>query len=260
MAKAATSVLLGLAMTGLAACHQSPSESAAQTASNGSDGGAATPTNGPGRLRGTLGALDSDTMTITTYDGTSAPVTLDGETKYAWVIKSSLATVKQGDFIGTATTGPDSDLKAVEIVIFPEAMRGTGEGHYGWDTPGVIQAAGQSSGSASSAMTNGTVTQSAMTNGTVSQSAMTNGVVQQSGMTNGTVTADASGAATTKLTVSYKGGTAQVSVPQGTPVVRFEPTEKASLAKGQKLFIKLADDQKTAQFVAIGKDGLTPPM
>lgn len=259
MAKTATWGMFGLALTGLPACHQTPSGSTAQTASNGSAESATAPTNGPGRLRGSLSAINSNTMTVTTYDGASAPVTLDSQTKYAWVVKSSLATLKQGDFIGTATTGPDSDLKAVEIVIFPEAMRGTGEGHYGWDTPGVIQAAGQSSGSAS-AMTNGTVTQSAMTNGTVDQSAMTNGVVQQSGMTNGTVTADAHGGAAAKLTIGYKGGTAQVSVPQGTPVVRFEPTDRASLAKGQKLFIKLDNDQKTAQFVAIGKHGLTPPM
>lgn len=249
MAKIATLGLMGLALTGLAACHQTPSGSSAQTKSNGSAEGSAAPANGPGRLRGTLGAINSDTMTVTTYDGASAPVTLNSQTKYAWVVKSSLATLKQGDFIGTATTGPDSDLKAVEIVIFPESMRGTGEGHYGWDTPGVIQAAGQSSAAAS-----------AMTNGTVTQSAMTNGAVQQSGMTNGTVTADANGAATTKLTVGYKGGTAQVSVPQGTPVVRFELTDKASLTQGEKLFIKLANDQKIAQFVAIGKDGLTPPM
>ena len=249
MAKTAALGMIGLALTGLAACHQTPSASTANTASNGSADGAATPANGPGRLRGTLGAVNSDTMTVTTYGGASAPVTLNSQTKYAWVVKSSLAALKQGDFIGTATTGPESDLKAAEIVIFPETMRGTGEGHYGWDTPGVIQAAGQSSGAAS-AMTNGTITQSAMTNGTVNQSAMTNG----------TVTADANGTATAKLTVGYKGGTAQVSVPQGTPVVRFEATEKASLAKGDKLFIKLSNDQKTAQFVAIGRDGLTPPM
>lgn len=259
MAKTATFGMITLAVVCLAACNQTPSGSMAQTAPNGSSDGPAGPLNGPGRLRGTLGAINSGTMTVTTYDSTPVPVTLTSQTKYAWVVKSSLATLKQGDFIGTATTGPDNDLKAVEIVIFPEAMRGTGEGHYGWDTPGVIQAAGQSSGNAS-AMTNGTVTQSAMTNGTVQQSGMTNGTLQQSGMTNGTVTANANGAAMTKLTVGYKGGTAQVRVPSGTPVVRFEPTDNPALAKGQKLFIKLAEDQKTAQFVAIGKDGLTPPM
>ncbi|WP_271299859.1 hypothetical protein [Sphingomonas sp. CV7422] len=259
MAKTATLGLIGMALTGLAACDQTPTGSTARTASNGSTDGAAMPANGPGRLRGTLATIDSNTMTVTTYDGASMPVLLNGQTKYAWVVKSSLATLKNGDFIGTATTGPDSDLKAVEIVIFPEDMRGAGEGHYGWDTPGVKQAAGQASGAASG-MTNGTVTQSTMTNGTVEQSAMTNGTVQQSGMTNGTVTAAENGSATTKLTVGYKGGTAQVSVPEGTPVVRFVPTEKTSLARGQKLFIKLADDQKNAQFVAIGKDGLTPPM
>lgn len=259
MAKTATWGSIGLALTGLAACHQTPAGSTAQTGSSTSADDAETPANAPGRLRGTLGAVHADTIAVTTYDGMSKPVTLNGQTKYAWVVGSSLATLKKGDFIGTATTGPDSDLKAVEIVIFPEAMRGTGEGHYGWDTPGVIQAAGRSSGPASG-MINGTVTQSAMTNGTVAQSAMTNGTVQQSGMTNGTVTTDATGGPLPKLTIGFKGGTVQVTIPQGTPVVRFEPTDRASLATGQKLFIKLAKDNKTAQFVAAGKDGLTPPM
>jgi hypothetical protein len=54
------------------------------------------------------------------------------------VVKQSLADVKQGGFVGiTAMPQPDGTQKAVEIHIFPEAMRGTGEGHRPWDlTPG----------------------------------------------------------------------------------------------------------------------------
>ncbi len=183
-------------------------------------------------------------------------VPIDGETGYAWVLASSLSTLKDGDFIGTATTGPDDALRAVELVIFPEAMRGTGEGHYDWDIPGVVAANGGGA-AGSSAMTNGTVEQqSAMTNGTVQgQSAP-----QQSAMTNGTVTggADASGEKT--LTISYKGGTSQVLVPAGIPIVRFDPADKAILAKGQKLFVVTPPGATAAKFVAVGKDGLTPPM
>jgi hypothetical protein len=74
-----------------------------------------------------------------------------------------------------------------------------------------------------------------MTNGTVqTQSAMTNGTVQpQSGMTNGTVTAGAGKSGETTLTIGYKGGTAKVLVPVGTPIVRFEPAERTVLARGK---------------------------
>ena len=110
-----------------------------------------------------------------------------------------------------------------------------------------------------SSMTNGVAGGSAMTNGTVQpQSAMTNGTVQpQSAMTNGVV---ASGSGGRKLTVSYKGGASQITVPPDTPVVRFEPTQRSVLAKGQKLFIVTPPGAAAAKFVAVGKDGITPPM
>ena len=215
------------------------------------------------RVRGVITAVGADTVTVQTYDGKSVSVPLDAKTKVAWVVKSDLSTLKDGDFIGTATTGPDDALRAVELVIFPEAMRGTGEGHYPWDVPGVVAAAGGGAADGQSAMTNGTVDgQSAMTNGTVDgQSAMTNGTVaQQSGMTNGTVTGGAGKPGETKLSISYKGGKAQVVVPVGTPIVRFEPAERTVLAKGQKLFAIISPGSKGARSVAVGKDGLTPPM
>jgi len=193
------------------------------------------------RVRGVITAVGADTVTVQTYDGKSVSVPLDAKTKVAWVVKSDLSTLKDGDFIGTATTGPDDALRAVELVIFPEAMRGTGEGHYPWDVPGVVAAAGGGAADGQSAMTNGTVD-------------------QQSGMTNGTVTGGAGKAGETKLSISYKGGKAQVVVPVGTPIVRFEPAERSILAKGQKLFAITSTGASGARSVAVGKDGLTPPM
>ncbi len=216
---------------------------------------AASPASDVTRVRGVITAVGTDALTVQTYDGKSVSVPLDAQTKVAWVVKSDLSTLKDGDFVGTATTGPDDALRAVELVIFPEAMRGTGEGHYPWDVPGAVAAAGGGM-NGSSAMTNGTVDgQSAMTNGTVDQ---------QSGMTNGTVIGGATGGAgkpgETKLSISYKGGKAQVVVPVGTPIVRFEPTERSVLAKGQKLFAVTPAGASGAKSVAVGKDGLTPPM
>jgi len=50
------------------------------------------------------------------------------------VVKSSMADIKEGTFIGTATvTQPDSSLRSLEVVVFPDKMKGTGEGHYPWD-------------------------------------------------------------------------------------------------------------------------------
>ncbi|RMB54415.1 hypothetical protein C8J44_2034 [Sphingomonas sp. PP-CE-3A-406] len=269
-------MLLGGVIAVLGGCGQTTSTDSNTTTANiamGNTSAAASATPAVNRVRGVITAIGTDALTVQTYDGKSATVPLDANTKFAWVVKSDLSTLKDGDFIGTATTGPDDALRAVELVIFPEAMRGTGEGHYPWDVPGAVAAAGGGTNGSSamtngtvdgqSAMTNGTVDgQSAMTNGTVDgQSAMTNGTVaQQSGMTNGTVTGGAGKPGETKLNISYKGGKAQVVVPVGTPIVRFEPAERTVLAKGQKLFAIVSTDASGAKSVAVGKDGLTPPM
>jgi hypothetical protein len=61
-------------------------------------------------------------------------VALAGNAQIAAVAKASLADIKQGLFVGvTAMPQADGSLSAVEVHIFPEAMRGTGEGHYSWD-------------------------------------------------------------------------------------------------------------------------------
>lgn len=247
-------MLLSGVVAVLGGCGQTTSTDSNTSTANiamGNTSATASATPAVNRVRGVITAIGTDALTVQTYDGKSATVPLDANTKFAWVVKSDLSTLKDGDFIGTATTGPDDALRAVELVIFPEAMRGTGEGHYPWDVPGAVAAAGGGT-NGSSAMTNGTVDgQSAMTNGTVAQ---------QSGMTNGTVTGGAGKPGETKLSISYKGGKAQVVVPVGTPIVRFEPAERTVLAKGQKLFAIISADSKGARSVAVGKDGLTPPM
>lgn len=232
----------------LAGCGKQPSDDTGNATANAT---AATAAPAATRTRGVVQTVAADGVTIQTYDGKSATVPLDAKTGFAWVVASNLATLKDGDFVGTATTGPDDALRAVELVIFPESMRGSGEGHYAWDVPGVVAATGGGS-SGASAMTNGTVQgQSAMTNGTVEP---------QSAMTNGTVTGNPGKPGEKTLTILYKGGKAQVLVPAGTPIVRFEPTQRAVLAKGQKVFAVQTVGTPGAKFIAIGKDGLTPPM
>jgi hypothetical protein len=237
-------VLLGSAMVAVGGCSRPQTTETSPTTTAASSSVPDT-----GRVRGVVQTVSSTGLTVRTYGGQTVNVPLDAKTGFAWVINSDLSTLKDGDFVGTATTGPDNALHAVELVIFPEAMRGTGEGHYDWDVPGVVAAAG-GGGSGSNAMTNGIV-----------QSAMTNGTVQgQSAMTNGTGSAGAGKPGETTLTISYKGGVSKVLVPVGTPIVRFEPTERATLAAGQKVFAVTTPDAPNAKFVAIGKNGLTPPM
>jgi hypothetical protein len=86
------------------------------------------------RVRGTINSVDGKTLNVTTRDGAALKVKLADNVVVVAVTKASLADVKQGGFVGiTAMPQPDGTQKAVEIHIFPEAMRGTGEGHRPWD-------------------------------------------------------------------------------------------------------------------------------
>jgi hypothetical protein len=86
------------------------------------------------RVRGTLVSLDGSKLIVHGKDDKDVTVTLKEGFAAIAVVKSSMADIKQGTFIGTAaTTQPDSTLKSVEVVVFPDSMRGVGEGHYPWD-------------------------------------------------------------------------------------------------------------------------------
>jgi hypothetical protein len=86
------------------------------------------------RVRGSIVSIDGATLDIKRRDGTPLQVKLADDARVIAVDKKSLADVKQGVFVGiTAMPLPDGTQKAVEIHIFPEAMRGTNEGHRPWD-------------------------------------------------------------------------------------------------------------------------------
>jgi 1-acyl-sn-glycerol-3-phosphate acyltransferase len=93
--------------------------------------GAQTP---PTRIRGTVERVDGQTVLVKSRDGAEVAVALPKDGKVGTLQRASLADIKAGDFIGSAAMpGADGRLHAQEVVIFPEAMRGTGEGHYAWD-------------------------------------------------------------------------------------------------------------------------------
>jgi hypothetical protein len=86
------------------------------------------------RVRGTIARIDGATYLIKARDGAELKVALADNAQIAAVVKASLADIKQGLFVGvTAMPQADGSLSALEAHIFPEAMRGTGEGHYSWD-------------------------------------------------------------------------------------------------------------------------------
>ena len=87
----------------------------------------------PVRVRGTIAAVDGSTLTIKPADGPDLTLHLAAGTKVIAARKASLADIKPGAFVGIANTGADGGQDALEVHIFPEAMRGTGEGQRAWD-------------------------------------------------------------------------------------------------------------------------------
>jgi hypothetical protein len=86
------------------------------------------------RVRGTIESIDGQTVNVKSRDGTAMKIKLTDDAKVLAVDRKSLDDVKQGVFVGiTAMPLPDGSQKAVEIHIFPEALRGAGEGHRPWD-------------------------------------------------------------------------------------------------------------------------------
>ncbi len=84
--------------------------------------------------RGTISAVDGSIVKVATGNGTTVSLDLADGWKILGVEKASMADIKQGTFIGTATMpGAKDAMKAMEVVVFPDAMRGTGEGYYPWD-------------------------------------------------------------------------------------------------------------------------------
>lgn len=89
----------------------------------------------PVKVRGTIDTATDDSITIVKKDGTKQVVALAPKVGVSALVKAQMSDIKQGVFIGTtARPSKDGSLHATEVHIFPESMRGAGEGHYPWDT------------------------------------------------------------------------------------------------------------------------------
>jgi len=88
----------------------------------------------PTRIRGTIEQVEGNTLTIKARSGEAVKVKVPDNVVVTGITKASVADIANGKFIGTTTVGQrDGALVAEEIHIFPESMRGTGEGHRDWD-------------------------------------------------------------------------------------------------------------------------------
>lgn len=92
------------------------------------------PANPPVRLRGTIEKYEAPLLTLRERSGEVVTLTLADKLTFQEVLPIALSAIQPGAFIGTAAV-PRSDglLESLEVVVFPEAARGSGEGHYPWD-------------------------------------------------------------------------------------------------------------------------------
>jgi hypothetical protein len=177
----------------------------------------------PVRVRGTIAALTDGAITIKKKDGTIQVVNLPPKYAVNALVKANLKDIKQGVFVGTtARPKKDGTLVADEVHIFPDTMRGAGEGHYPWDT------------AADATMTNAAVTD------------LTKGVTVKG----------------TTMSLKYKGGENQVTVTPKTSIVKVEPGSKKDLKKGASVFAiaqTQPDGSLKTGFLLVGR-GVHPPM
>jgi hypothetical protein len=176
----------------------------------------------PQFVRGHITAADDTSITVKTREGPTLKLALAADIRVQGVVKADPAGVAKGAYIGVAAE-PDASghLKAQEVHIFPEPMRGTAEGHRSWD------------------------------------------LTPKSTMTNATVDAFKYRMVTLKYKDGDKTGEKMITVPADTPIVTYVPADKMWLKPGAHVFAaaqKGADGSMTALRLAVGKDGLVPPM
>jgi len=182
-------------------------------------------------VRGTVSTIAGNRVTIATAQG-PVVVTLGEKTRYGGVVPANINDITTGTFIGTANVPGSGAARALEVVVFPKSLAGTGEGDYPWDLP--------AGGGHMSAMTNGTVA-----------------APRTSSMTNATVSRIAGGSSKI-VTLTYKGGTKVVAIPPGVPIVRIAPASRALIVPGAHVvaFPPLA----SARRIVVGEKGAVPPM
>lgn len=194
------------------------------------------------RIRGDVVALNDHNLEVKTGAGQLITVRLADNARVSARSAAKLEAITSGAFIGTtAIPQPDGTLSAVEVHIFPESMRGTGEGHRPMDTaPG-----------------------STMTNATVTSVTAAGKAAPRNTMTNATVANVAASGPGRRITLKYKDGEKVVVVGDSVPVVMVEPGDISMLVPGAHILVtatKQLDGTLIADRISVGKDGLVPPI
>jgi len=175
----------------------------------------------PTRVRGTIDAIDAKSATVTTRDGKKTELAIAPDVGITAIVAAKITDIKPGSYIGTAAV-PESDgtLRALEIQVFPESMRGVGEGHRPWDLG----------------------PQSTMTNGTVGDVVIAQGRKLTLRYKDGEKTVIVP---ETAPIITYEPGTQAMLVPGAHVIVTA---------------IEKPDGSLVAQRIGVGKNGLIPPM
>jgi hypothetical protein len=184
----------------------------------------------PMRVRGTVEQIDGAVMTVKSREGDTLKIKLADEGKVVALVKASLADIKPNSFVGsTAMPQPDGTWKAIEVHIFPEEMRGTGEGDRPYDYK----------------------PQSTITHGTVN------------GLTKTTMTGTVASEEGATLTLNYKDGSKKIDVTPQTVIVSYMPGNREELKPGASIYIPAATRQADGTLltprVNVGR-GVAPPM
>jgi hypothetical protein len=176
----------------------------------------------PTRVRGTVEGVDGEMLTVKSRSGEEVKLHMAGNMLVLGLTKIGLSEIKVGSFIGTTTVpGPDGVPQAVEVHVFPENMRGTGEGSRPYDLK------------PNSSMTNATVAESVVGN-----DGHTLLVKYKDGEKKVVVPSDTP-------VVTYVPGD-RSDLKAGAKIIAFMK--------------KLPDGSLETDRVSVGRDGLTPPM
>ena len=179
----------------------------------------------PVTIRGKIAAVEKGALKVTTAAG-DVMVKFADNVRIGGVEAAKLSDIGAGSYVGaTAVKQTDGTLKALEVHIFPESSRGTGEGHRPWDLqPG-----------------------STMTNANVEK-------VEQ---------VPVEKAQGQLLTLKYKDGEQKILVPPGTPIVKNVAGDPSLLKPGTGVYIPAVrgeDGTLTATRITAGVGGTMPPM
>ena len=176
----------------------------------------------PSRVRGTIEGVDGDMLAVKSRAGEDVKLRMTADMRVVGIVKIALSDIKVGSFIGTTTVpGPDGSQNAIEVHVFPEEMRGTGEGSRPFDLR------------PNSTMTNATVAQTVAGN-----DGHTLLIKYKDGEKKVVVGPDTP-------VVTY------------VPADRSELKAGAKVIAAMK---KLPDGSFETNRVSVGRDGLTPPM